>query len=462
MNRYARVPVGRGFIWLLAAAFAFMSSAASAQSGGRARLPVVRDAEIESLVRDYATPLLRAAGLSPSRVQIVLVNDLNFNAFVAGRRIFINTGTLLNSETPNETIGVLAHEIGHLAGGHQERLRDQIARAQTIAVVASLLGAGVAVAGASSGSREMAGLGGGLLTSGGGIAQRSVLAYQRTEETTADRSALVYLEKTKQSPKGLLDSFQGLMRNNMLAGVQTNRYLSSHPAPQDRIGFLQAAAHESPYFAKKDSAELQLRHDLARAKIAAYNGGAGKVRQTFGRDITSLPALYGDAIATHLEGSPRAALSKIDALIAKAPKIAWFHEVRGEILMEAGRADEAAKAFQTAARLDKSSSGIIQASIGQALVTGGKPDRMKEAITQIQKGLKSDPDNSTAYQFLAMAYGKIGEIGAAELATAEGYWQAGNFTQAKIFAARAQQKFRPNSPQWVQAQDILSTRTNRR
>ncbi|WP_279479542.1 M48 family metalloprotease [Aureimonas sp. SK2] len=435
--------------------------AAEAQTARRS-LPVVRDAEIESLIRDYSTPILKAAGLSPSRVEIVLVNDLAFNAFVAGRRIFINTGTILDSETPNETIGVLAHEVGHLAGGHQERLREQIERAKTIAVVASLLGAGVAVAGAAGGSSGAAAIGSGLMGSGGGIAQRSLFAYQRTEETTADRSALTYLLKTQQSPKGLLDSFAGLMRKNMLSGVSSDRYVSSHPAPQDRIGFLQTAAKESPYFDKVDPPALQLRHDLARAKIAAYNGGAGQVRRAFGRNLTSLPARYGDAIATHLAGSPKAALTKIDALIAESPGTPWFHEVRGEILMAAGRSDEAAAAFSKAAKLDPSDSGILEAAVGQALVTGGKPERMKDAISQIRKGLERDPGNSTAYQFLAMAYGKTGDVGAAELATAEGYWEAGNFRQAKIFAARAQQKFRPNSPQWRQAQDIITTKVNRK
>lgn len=449
----------RGCVASLAAIACVAASPASAQSPGRDRLPIVRDAEIEGLVREYAAPLLQAAGLSASRVEIILVNDLAFNAFVAGQRIFINTGTILQSETPNETIGVIAHEIGHLAGGHQERLRDQVARAQTIAVVAGLLGAGVAAAGAASGSRDVAAAGGGILSSGGGIARRGLFAYQRTEETTADRSALTYLRATQQSPKGLLDSFEGLMRTGMLAGVGNNRnYVSSHPAPQDRLGFLRTAAEESPYFAKADPPALQLRHDLTRAKIAAYNGGAGKVRQTFGRALHSLPARYGDAISTHLAGSPAVALQKIDALIAESPRTPWFYEVRGEILMQGGRADAAADAFSNAARLAPNRSGLLQASIGQALVTGGQPARMKDAISEIRKGLEIEPNNALAYRFLAMAYGNIGEVGSAELATAEGYWRSGNFREAKVFAARAQQKFKPNSPQWRQAGDIIATR----
>ena len=441
-----------------AAAMATVAVPPVAEAQQRSRLPIVRDAQIEGLIRDYAEPLLAAAGLQSNRVEIVLVNDLSFNAFVAGRRIFINTGTILNSETPNETIGVIAHEIGHLAGGHQERLRDQLARAQVIAVVAGLLGAGVAVAGAAGGSSAAAGAGSGIMMGGGGLARRGLMSYQRTEEITADRSALTYLRKTGQSPKGLLDSFDGLLRNNMLSGRGTDRYLSSHPAPQDRIGFLQTAARESPYFDRKDPPELQLRHDLARAKIAAYNGGATLVRQTFGRDLHSQPALYGDAIATQLSGVPSGALAKIDRLIQQSPRNPWFYEVKGEILMEAGRGKEAAAQFRRAVELAPGRSGLLQASIGQALVTSGDPSQMKQAITEIRRGLDLEPNNYNAYRFLAMAYGQTGDVGAAELATAEGYWQAGNFRESKVFAARAQQKFRPGTPQWQQAQDIIQTR----
>ncbi|MFD2237716.1 M48 family metalloprotease [Aureimonas populi] len=450
--------LAHGLVAALTAAATVLSSVPAGAQSGRERLPVVRDAEIEALIRDYAAPLLQAAGLSASRVEIILVNDLNFNAFVAGRRIFINTGTILQSETPNETIGVIAHEIGHLAGGHQERLRDQIARAQTIAIVAGLLGAGVAAAGAASGSGAAASAGAGVMTSGGGIAQRGLFAYQRSEETTADRSALTYLERTGQSPRGLLESFEGLARSNLLSGVRSDRYLTSHPAPQDRIGFLQTAARASPHFDRKDPAERQLRHDLARAKIAAYNGGAGLVRQTFGRDLQSLAPRYGDAIATHLSGSPAQALQKVDGLIAAAPRNAYFHEVRGEILMGSGRSAEAAAAFSRAAELDPSNSGIIRAAIGQALVTGRDPAKMPEAIAQIRRGLQSEPNNAMAHRFLAMAYGVSGNVGAAELATAEGYWHAGRFRDAKVFAARAQGKFRPGTAEWQRADDIIQTR----
>ena len=437
----------------LSMAFAPMVRAADRDKGN---VPVVRDAEIEALVSDYARPLLKAAGLSRSGIQIVLVNSPDFNAFVNGRRIFVNTGAITQTGTPNQLIGILSHEIGHLAGGHQNRLRQQLEQAKTMAIVAGLLGAGVAVAGAASGSREAAQAGTGVMAGGSGVAMRSLLRYQRGEEATADRSALTYLRKTGQSPKGLLETFQTLERNSMFG--RHAGYLSSHPAPRDRIATLQEAAQASPDYDRKDPEELRERHDRARAKIAAYSGSAGDVRRLFARNPRGLAALYGDAIATYLAGSTDSALEKLGRLIDAQPKSPWFQEMRGQILMDAGRGKEAAAAFSRAAALDGSGSGILKAEVGQALVTSGDRSRMEEAVRLIRAGLRSDPLNFTAYRFLAMAYGSLGDIGHAELATAEGYWHGGSYREAMVFAARAQQKLKPNSPAWRQAQDIIDTK----
>lgn len=435
-----------------------VSMPAEAAVAKGANVPIVRDAEIESLISDYAGPVLKAAGLSRSGIEIVLVNSSQFNAFVSGRRIFMNTGAIVGSETPNEVIGVLAHEMGHIAGGHQQRLRDQLERAQTIAIVAGLLGAGVAAAGAIAGDSTVAKAGSGIFAGGSSAALRGLLSYQRSEETTADRSALTYLAKSGQSGRGLIRTLERLARNGSLSGVSSNPYLSSHPAPRDRIALLRTLAQESPFFGKADDEALQQRHDLARAKIAAYADGATSVRRLFARDPHGLAATYGDAISAHLSGSPETALRKIDDLIAKQPGSPWFHEIRGEILMEAGRAKEAAAAFAKAVSLDKSKSGLLEASVGQAIVTGGDLSQMPKAIGQIRKGLAADPSNSTAYRFLAMAYGRVGDVPSAELATAEGYWHAGALKQARLFAARAQMKLKPGSPQWLQAQDIITTK----
>jgi predicted Zn-dependent protease len=425
-------------------------------------LPIVRDAEIEALVREYARPILKAAGLANSGIEIVLVNDNSFNAFVAGRRIFVNTGALLQSETPNEIIGVLAHEAGHIAGGHQERLRDQLARAQTMAVVAGLLGMGAAAAGAAANSRGLAQAGAGLAMGGGEFARRGLLSYQRTEETTADRSALTYLERTEQSPAGMLKTFKRFQSALALSGAQIDPYRISHPTPRDRISNLETLARKSPYFDRVDPPELQKRHDMMRAKIAVYTQGQSAAQRLFRSDRTSAAAQYGDAQATFVFGNPRTALGKVDALLKKEPKNPYYHELRGDVLMKANRPAEAAKAYATAVSLDPAKSGMLMISQGQALLAVGTPDSARKAVAQLRKGLDRDPENAVAYRYLAQAYGQLGDIAEAELATADGYYYSGNYEQAKILAARAQSKFKRGTPGWVRAQDIINYKPARK
>ncbi len=441
---------------MVAAAIAGGLIVAQAAQALAQSVPIVRDAEIEALVRDYARPILRAAGLSKSGIDIILVNDPGFNAFVAGRRMFINTGALLQSETPNEIIGVIAHEAGHIAGGHQERLRQQIARAQTMAIVAGLLGAGAAVAGVASGSREMAAAGGGMAIGGGEAARRSLLGYQRSEEATADRSAITYLEATGQSAKGMLKTFERFQSALSLSGARVDPYQVSHPMPRDRIANLEELARKSPNFDKTDSATLQLRHDLMRAKIAVYTQGQGTAARLLRKAKGGLPAQYADAIGTYLNGSPKAALAKVDALLKAQPKNPYFHELRGDVLMKANKPDLAAEAYQRAVKLDPVKSGILPIALGQALIAKGDPKSLERAVAQVQLGLDRDRENATGYRYLAQAYGQLGDIAAAELATAEGHFYSGNYKDARIFAARAQQRLKPGAPGWVRAQDIIN------
>ncbi|MDQ6437937.1 M48 family metalloprotease [Mesorhizobium sp. LHD-90] len=437
------------------AAAAAVTVAASAQAYAQSSMPIVRDAEIEALVRDYARPIFKAAGLS-SGIDIILINDSSFNAFVAGRRMFINTGALMQAETPNEIIGVIAHEAGHLAGGHQERLRDQIARAQTMAIVTGLLGIGAIAAGAAANSRELAQAGGGLAIGGGEAARRSLLGYQRTEETTADRSAVTYLEATGQSTKGMLKTFGRFQNALSLSGTRVDPYQVSHPMPRERIANLEALATSSKYYDKVDPPALQLRHDMMRAKIAVFTQGQSASARLFRKDPKGLASQYGDAMATYLYGNLKSALKKADALVKAQPKNPYFHELRGDVLMKSNRPAEAVEAYRSAVRLDPVKSGILRISLGQALISTGDPASLKKAVTEINSALERDRENTMGYRYLAQAYGQLGDIPEAELATAEGYFYAGGYQDAKIFAMRAQTKMKRGSPGWVRAQDIIN------
>ena len=443
----------RGFATLLLAATVAVSSSVNAFAQG---VPVVRDAEIEALVRDYARPIFKAAGLANDGIDIVLVNDQSFNAFVTGRRLFINTGALVTAETPNEIIGVIAHEAGHIAGGHQQKLRDQLDRAKTMAIIATLLGAGAMVAGATTNSRGLAGAGMGVAAGGGEMAQRSILAYQRTEEITADRSAITYLNATGQSGMGMLKTFGRFQSALSLAGTQVDPYRISHPMPQDRIANLEVLVKQSPNVDKVDPPALQQRHDMMRMKIAVYMEGQAGLARLMRKMPGSLAAQYGDAESTYLFGNIATALAKTNALIKAQPKNAYFQELRGDILMKANKPKEAADAYAKAVSLDPARSGLLPVSLGQALMAVGTPESLKKAVVQINNGLQRDKENAAGYRYLAQAYGELSDIPGAELATAEGHFYSGNYKDAKIFAMRAQQQMKRGEPRWLRAQDIIN------
>lgn len=439
-----------------------MTAGSIPYASAQRQVPIVRDAEIEALVGEYARPILKAAGLGRSNIKIILVNDPSFNAFVVGRRIFIHTGALLAARSPNEIIGVLAHEAGHIAGGHQERLRQQLEAAQTLAIVAALLGIGVGIAGAATDTGGLAQAGGGIAVGGAEFARRGLLGYQRSEEVTADRSAITYLNRTKQSAKGMLETFQRFAKNLALSGVRVDPYRISHPLPRERIANISSLAKKSPFFDKTDPPALQQRHDMMRAKIAAYTGGPGAVRQLFRKNPRSAAALYGDAISTFLYGSQRSALKKTNALLKKGSKNPFYHELRGEILMKANKPTDAAAAYKKAVALDRSKSGVLKIAYGKALLAAGTNASVKQSAKIFRQGLDRDRELVSGHRYLAQAYGRLGRIPEAELATAEMHFYSGSYEKAKIFALRAQKGLKRGSPRWVQAQDIVNFKVPKR
>ena len=444
--------ISRAAVALVAAVAVCLTSLLPVQA--QVRLPIVRDAEIEGLLTDYARPIFMTAGLSNKGIDIILVNSLSFNAFVAGRRIFINTGALAIADSPNEIIGVLAHESGHMAGGHQERLREQIARARTLAVVGALVGIGAAAAAGAAGS-DAGAIGGGLAAAAPRIAQRSLLSYKRSEEITADRAAIKYLNATGQSARGMLKTFQRFQQQAALAGVRVDPYQSSHPLPLERVALMEEQAKKSKHFNKRDSASLQRRHDMARGKIAAYAGGAPAVARLFGNNRKNVGYRYGIAISLFLRGNTKKALSEIDKLIAQDRKNAYLHEMKGEIRLAAKQPKKAAASFAKAVQLDKHKSGVLRGRLGFAYLSTGEAAQASKAVRELRAAIKADPDNFNTYTFLSRAHAQAGDVANAELVQAQGYFRAGNVREAKRFAARAQRKMKNGTPSWQRANDIV-------
>src|SRR6266700_261752 len=414
--------------------------------------PVLRDTETEQLLREYTRPILRAAGLEKQNIQMVILNDASFNAFVAdGRRIFVNYGAILQSETPNQIIGVLAHETGHLAGGHLSKLREQLANAQTQMIIAMLLGAGALVAGASRGS------GGAAIAGPQEMIRRSLLSYQRQQEENADRAGVKFLTATQQSPKGMYETFKRFTSESLFAARGADPYLQSHPMPADRVASLEEMARASPYWDMKDDPALQARHDMMRAKISAFMERQDTVYRRYPLSNTSLPARYARAIATYLHGDLNNALTQIDGLIQAQPNNAYFYELRGQALLEGGRPNDAIAPLHKALALSNNAP-LIEMLLGQALVATDNKAHTDEAIAILRAAVARETEAPLGYSQLAMAYGRKGEYAEADLASAQAAYLRGDNKTARDLASRAKTRFAIGTPGWVKADDIVAAK----
>jgi len=423
-------------------------------------LPIIRDAEIEQLMREYSQPVLRAAGLAQQNIQVTIINDRSFNAFVIdGRRIFINTGALMDAKTPNEVIGVLAHETGHIAGGHLSRLRQQLANAQTASIIALLLGVGGMVAAAKGGGVN--GNPAAAILGPQESIRRSLLSYQRAQEEQADRAGVKFLAATGQSAKGMYETFKRLSNEILFAARNADPYLQSHPMPAERVAALEVLAKASPNWDKKDSAALQERHDLMRAKLAGFLDRGDTVARRYPMSDNSLPARYARAIATYRHAGIRAALAQIDGLIQTEPHNPYFHELKGQAFLEAGKAAEAIAPLRRAVQLAPHPS-LIQILLAQALNSTNEPHSADEAIALLKTALARESESIEGYTQLAMAYGRKGDLAQADLASALAAFMRGDAATARQLASRAKTRFPIGSPGWVKADDIVSTKQTMR
>jgi predicted Zn-dependent protease len=441
----------------VALAIAPMSPALAQQEKGP---PIIRDTEAEQLLREYTRPILRTAGLEKQNIQVVILNERGFNAFVAdGRRIFVNYGALMQADTPNQIIGVLAHETGHLAGGHLSKLREQMSQAQTQMIIAMLLGAGAMVAGARSGNSNsgLANAGAAAIAGPQEMIRRTLISYVRQQEENADRAGVKFLTATGQSAKGMYETFRRFTNESLFAARGADPYLQSHPMPAERVAALEELARSSPYWDKKDDPALQLRHDMVRAKVSAFMERQDTVYRRYPPSNDSLPARYARAIATYLHGDLRSALAQIDGLIQVQPNNPYFHELRGQALLEGGKPAEAIAPLRKALQLSNNAP-LIEMLLGQALVATDNKSYTDEAIAILRAAVARETEAPIGYTQLAMAYGRKGDFAQADLASAQAAFLRGDNKTARELASRAKTRFAIGTPGWVKADDIVSAK----
>ncbi len=416
-------------------------------------LRLIRDAEVERIIRAYATPLFQAAGLSPLAIDVYLVNDSALNAFVVpGLDMFIHTGLLMRAESPLQVIGVIAHETGHLAAGHTATRGAHLRRSTQSLIASYVLGLAAAIA---SGRPE---LGQAVIAGGYDIALKGALSYTRSQESAADQSAVSLLNGTGQSPRGLLEFLRILGEQEVLLSSNQDPYLRSHPLTRDRIRFLQEQSRISPYGPARARPGFVAMHARLRAKLIGFLEPNARVLQHYPLEDNSLPARYARAIARYRSSDLTAALTQIEALIAEYPSDPYFHELRGQMLFESGRIAEALPAYETAVRL-LPDAPLLRLSLAQVQLEANSPELNgpelnAKALGHLTEVLRYEPGNSFAWRLAAIAHGRNGDVGMTALALAESALARGRGGEAHQQAVRAQKILAKNSAGWLRANDV--------
>jgi predicted Zn-dependent protease len=416
---------------------------------------ILRDAETEALFADMSAPLVTAAGLSPKDVRVVLINDDSINAFVAGGQIvYIHSGLLQAADNANEVQGVIAHELGHIADGHVVTSEAGMKPALGIYLLSMVLGLAAMAAGSPEG-------GAGIFQAGQQAAMGKYLAFSRVQEATADASAVKYLRSANVTGRGMLTFFQKLQKEERYWGAteKIDPFMQSHPLSGERIAAMSADIQASPAYAARTDGTLDERFRRVKAKLQGY---VAPPRETFLRypdTDQSIYAHYARAYAYHKAGYPDKADAESAALLKARPDDPYFLEVRGQILLEAGRPAEAIVPLRRAVEGTRNAP-LIATTLGHALVATEDKANLAEAETVLRAAVARDDDNPFAWYQLGTVYERRGDEARAALATAEQASLTGDSRRAATSARYALNGLPPNTPDWIRAQDIAMTAQN--
>ncbi|WP_162175147.1 M48 family metalloprotease [Fodinicurvata fenggangensis] len=442
MVRFKRMRFIKIFALLLGL-LVWASSSAWAQG-----VTLIRDAEIEHSVRTFATPLFQAAGLNPSRLEIFLIEDDTLNAFVVpGGRMFLNTGLILRTEDPTQLMGVIAHETGHIAAGHTFSRGDQMENAMLKAIAGALLGLGAGLATGDSGAAAA----GSII--GQDMAMRGLLSFTRGQENSADQSAIRYMRSAGYSPKGLLDFMEIMQDQEALLSSSQEPYMRTHPLTRNRVRALEHAVEAHPGEDEQLDPELARLHARMRAKLSGFLESEREVMRRYPESDTSVPARYARAISHYRNGRLDSALDGMDRLLEEHPNDAFFHEMRGQMLLENGRLQEALEDYQTATNLQPEEP-LIRLTLAQVQTQLNRPELDQAALDNLAKVRARESDNPTAWRLTAIAHGRLGDKGRAALALAEMNYARASWNEAVGQAERAKKLLDKNTPAWLRASDL--------
>jgi predicted Zn-dependent protease len=425
------------------AAVAFVAQPAAAQS-------ILRDAETEALLQDMVDPLAEAAGLRRGAVEVVLINDPSLNAFVAGgQRIYVHSGLLNSADDANQVQGVLAHELGHITGGHIIRYGEGIGKATNITILSMLVGVAAALAGAGDAAM-------GVMALGQQAALGSFLSFTRAQESSADAAGATYLAKAGLSGRGSLEFFKKLQNLEFRYGYSQDddaAYARTHPLSGDRIATLREGYVRDPAWDKAPDAEVERRFQRIKGKLYGYLAKPEETLRRFPEHMTGEPARYARAYAYHKQAKIAEALKETDALLAIDPQDPYFLELKGQVLLESGRPNEALEHLRLATVLT-ANDPLIAGTFGHALVATEDKTHLEEAEQVLRAAVGRDRENPFAWYQLGTVYASKGDLPRARLASAEQQIMSGKTAEALRSAEAAEAAVPPGPPDWLRAQDI--------
>jgi predicted Zn-dependent protease len=422
----------------------FMSTVSATAQG----ISLLQDTETERTLRSYEDPILNVAGLDPGAVKMYIVNDQSLNAFAAeGQNIFVNAGLFIQLRTPNELKGVLAHETGHIAGGHLSRGSDAVRKASIPMLLSLAAAIAAAVAGAGDASTA-------LIMGGQTIAQAQFNQFSRAQEATADQMGQKYLRQTHQSGEGMVRVFERMADEVARAQAHPNRFASDHPADRDRVASLQTVADASPYANVTDTPEEQHEFDMIKAKVIGYLKPVADVLTLYPPKNQSKPARYARAMAYMRQPQLKLALAEINSLVKDEPNNPYFYEMLGQIYVQMSQPEQSIAPYQKSVDL-MPDAPELRVALATAQLATERQALAQPAVDNLKIALQQDNEDSFAWYEAAKGYSMLGNDAMADLATAERYYAASD-ARTLVFAKRAQKQLPEGSAEWQRASDIVA------
>lgn len=408
-------------------------------------LTIIRDSEIETTLKAWIEPLLAVGDMGKNSVNVVLVQSPAINAFVAGgANIFIYTGLIDRTETPEELIGVMAHELGHIKGGHLIRSRDAMDRASYETILGTVLGIGAAVLSGNGAAANA------IMAGSQSLAQRQYLAHSRVNESSADQAALTYMNEAGINPAGLSSFLEKMGSNELMPRSKQDEYARTHPITSNRIEALERRIKQSPYADAEVAADWIEQHKRMKAKLLGFIDPS-RVVWSYADNDSSVPARYAHTIAAYRQNNTDKALNLINKLIEQEPQNAYFWELKGQMLVDFGRVHDGVQAYKEAIKYEPES-GLIRMDYGHGLLEIGQT---QSAIEELNRALVVEPRSTRIHRLLARAYGTLGNTGQVALHLGEEAFLQKMLSQAKKHAQKALDTLPKDSRGYIRAGDLM-------